>query len=439
MGVSVKRIWARLAALVLAFVCAASPALAAVRFSVEAQVNADLYPADVRDWMAALAELAQAAAVEGVFQQEGERFSLDMAVEIPHRADVNRTEVRVAGVPSHWQITSPMLGDTALMLNNLALLEFGVKAYNHLGLPVQNAALLVPYTHTSAWEALAAELAPLLPEEDGVTVLSAAEVGSLFSRISETVQIDRTLRCWVEAIGLQTGGDQLIYAELDKLAATLPTCGALTVTRENGQLTWRCGDVDLLTHTLDGEGTQTLLMWPGLGAIWVDWQHSGGMLRCEVNVAFQPLSGHVKLHWPTRLDVDESVSVAVDLKGTLAGDAPLRLFVEGELAGGMLTLRHLAADKATVLSTVTVATSPVEAPPLPEWTGEDITGVNVLSLTGPTLGELMAQVRIPLVKGLMQLVAALPAKVCQTGMDWLEGSGILPLLTDAMQGGLDAY
>lgn len=52
------------------------------------------------------------------------------------------------------------------MVNQLAWLEFAIKAYNHLDLPLQRVFLwLSPYAHTSAWAGLRQEIADLAAQE----------------------------------------------------------------------------------------------------------------------------------------------------------------------------------------------------------------------------------------------------------------------------------
>ena len=53
------------------------------------------------------------------------------------------------------------------MVNQLAWLEFAIKAYNHLDLPLQRVFLwLSPYAHTSAWAGLRQAIADLAAQEN---------------------------------------------------------------------------------------------------------------------------------------------------------------------------------------------------------------------------------------------------------------------------------
>lgn len=52
------------------------------------------------------------------------------------------------------------------MVNQLAWLEFAIKAYNHLDLPLQRVFLwLSPYAHTSAWTGIRQAIADLAAQE----------------------------------------------------------------------------------------------------------------------------------------------------------------------------------------------------------------------------------------------------------------------------------
>ena len=125
-----------------------------VRFSLQAQLEPSAFSAasDTLKTLSGLSQLLDAMTLEGTLDRSFTgSFDLNAALTL-YGLPETRTKLRVFGKDSHWCVQSSLLGNETLMINLLALLEFSIKAYSHLGIPLQRAALLAtPYVHTSAF------------------------------------------------------------------------------------------------------------------------------------------------------------------------------------------------------------------------------------------------------------------------------------------------
>lgn len=427
----------------LAMVLALSPALAqGVQFRITADIDPVQYDSDLQSLMAGLAALADVGAIEGTLLPGENSFDMNAALLLPHRDETCRTDLHVWGLDSHWGIASSLLGETELMVNNLALAEFGVKAYNHLGVPLQYAALAVPYTHTSALDVLRPVVTPLFPEEDGETLLTAEDLRALTGRIAELARTDRTVRCWIEAVGIASGGDQVIFDTLDALPETMgKLCPqGMAVIRSGDDLHWQPvgSDAALLSLTHEGSTAHLTASLPGVIVLETTLRDDGSIQTGTLRLESAVLDAEIGFSLPTALPVTLPFFLTVDAEGMLLGEMPVKLVFEGEAHGSTLTIRQLLPDQTRTMMTLTAVLTPI-AGQAAAYTSADLAGVNILSVTGATLGELMREVAPTLVKGLFDLVAAMPASTCQALMDLLDVSGILPLLTDAMSGSDESY
>ena len=145
------------------------------RFSLKAQLIPSAFSADsnAQKTLSGLAQLLDALTLEGTIDHSFTgSFDLHAALSL-YNLPETRTDLRVFGTDSHWCVQSSLFGNETLMINLLALLEFSIKAYSHLDIPLQRAALLAtPYVHTSAFEALASAWNQVIGAQEGPRTIS---------------------------------------------------------------------------------------------------------------------------------------------------------------------------------------------------------------------------------------------------------------------------
>ena len=138
-----KRLTALLLCLCLLIPCmAAAEGAHAVRFTLAAEMNADAYPETDRPLMEALAELIGIISLEGTFEYNEDCIDLNAQVLL-EQAEETRTTLRLYGCEDTWALQSNLLGDQQLFFPMTSLLEFCMKAYFHLNVPLQRVGLLL--------------------------------------------------------------------------------------------------------------------------------------------------------------------------------------------------------------------------------------------------------------------------------------------------------
>ena len=397
-----------------------------VRFTLQADIDPVQLPQKHRQTLEGLASLADAAALAGTLQWHEGSFDLETALTLEGDGRPLQVTLHLYGLDSHWGLTSSLLGDEALMINNAALLEFGMKARTWLGLPLDQAALLHPYTHAHSLAAARPLLAPLLPEACGTWALSQGELNALAEELYTLCCEDAALSRYLEAMGLLDG----TLALLDALTA-MDT--GLTVTRTEDSLLWEAGPVTLLSLK-ENEGTLLLdVQLPVLGSLHGTLRQDAGFAAGAVRIQTAEGSTEASFTLPTNLDCPLP-GFFLTLEHS-EGSTTRTLRMEGERLGSVWVFHLYEAPFEYPWATVTATMTPFAPEEPPRYTPEMIGGMNILSVNGDSLAALMQRIREPLLKGGFDLLVAAPADAVQTLMDLLEDAGVIDLLTDAMSGG----
>ena len=135
------------------------------------------------------------------------------------------------GTPSHIVVGSNLLGDHRLgRPTSLAWLEFSMKTYFYLGMPLQNVALCTStYAHTSAFEALAAVWNPVMNATQGTRTISRESRLDMLPQLADTAQYDRAFTYWLQALLLDAGYDSMVldalYSAADWAGGRVPGRG----------------------------------------------------------------------------------------------------------------------------------------------------------------------------------------------------------------------
>lgn len=417
----------RLSALLLCALLILSVARAdGMRFRLKADVNADTCPQDVRQLMEGMALLLNAAVLEGEFQSDGSTFMLDASLLLGNSC----TDIQVYGLDSHWGVRSNLLGDQELMVNCAALLPFGQKARDHLDLPLDAAALLIPYTHTHALSAAKAVLAPLLPEDNGKWKISRGELDSIITELMRLCDEDPALSRYLEATGLYHTAKRYGEAYFTIPELLLPS---LTVKRTDTQLIWSSGLLTLMTIEQLPDRMSLDFSIPTAASISFSVSNDGKMLTGSLEVDLSSIRAVGSFSMPSRL-TNEGGAIGLSLTASAPRlpDGGITLLVSGETHGNEVTLRQLDPVSGDAVLTITGTLIPVASDALPAFSPEDLTGFNVLSANSESLQAFLSDVKWPLLEGVLSIVAAAPAQAVQTLMDYAEDSGLLDLLTESL-------
>lgn len=424
----------------------AEPA-AGVRFHVQFQMEPDAYPADVRDTLAGLAELLNMTALDGVHLTAGGAFDTQLNVTLNGKAGAS---FHVTGNEANWFVQSPLFGEETLHINMLALLEFAMKGYAHLGVPLQRAAiLLTPYAHTSGVGEVVDAAKPYLFAEEGTRDITPDRIAAMANDVAEAAS-GRAFRYWAQALAMETGYDMDITLALSMLPmwveSFVPSEGIHVAVSDDAE-TWTAGPLTLFTRRTDRSGAQQFAftpppLWDGStltleGA----FQPDSDLLHGSVDLLILDAMGetvldlHTDGSLPVALPVTRAFSLTWDADGKAVGGDGVHLYFEAEATDQGMVLRQMTPDRQRVMLTVTARMEEASGEVQNEWLG----GVNVFSLNGDTLAELMRTIAEPLTRGMFPLLVEAPFASCQTIMDLLEDSGVFGMLINGLGDDAEAW
>ncbi len=352
------------------------------------------------------------------------------------------TDLVLYGTPAHWGLWVPKLGQTRLMLNNEAMVEFGLKMWNHLSLPLHRLALLYPWVHQAALTRPKAAWDLIFHASEGTRTIPREALISLAEELAELAENDAAFSTYLSALGEATGlGERLSYlfweipAWLEEYAPD-----GIDIVSTATDITWYAGVETLFSSAADGSNWKLYL------PAFLD----GDTVFCR----FDPTdSGFVLEVYP---DGEEGAPDSWDLYLALRNSAPDTGRFQITIGGAALSERMLP-----VLSDHLISLSPIGDQLLTyyitsenaQWTLSDqnqtkllivhnhsvpytpdrwpayldieIQGVNFFSLNDSSLEELMHTLLIPAVKAAVPLIAAAPAESVAALMNWVEQIGLL--------------
>ena len=411
----------RLTAAALAAVLVLSTALGErVTFRLSADIDPVQYPAQERKLAQGLKSLFRLLTVEGDVVASDGSFEARIDLGLTNAPEKTATRIR---------------GET-LMVNQLAWLEFAIKAYNHLDLPLQRVFLwLSPYAHTSAWAGVRQAIADLAAQENDGRLENTALIACA-EEIARLSKDDRALYYYIEAFGLESGTDADIFDAL----ATLPEYveanfpDGLSIEHTENGVSWQNGEETVFSYA-EADGTQVVsLHLPDLVDFSATLRRDALLFTGALSLQSDVLNAQVSFSLPVSYPVTLPFYAQIDADGMIAGDDGIHLAFEGEAQGDTITIRRIQPDHSATLMTLTVKVIQV-AEGTVKYAPEDVQGTNVLSVDGPALAELMGRIGKPMVRKVTQWLAALPAELVQGAMDAMEDSGLLGTLTDAILNG----
>ena len=413
--------------------CALAEGTQSYRFDLRFQLDPDATGWTSRNIREGLSELLAMLRLEGTFSRNGESFDLPFEITLEDNEDT-RTAFRIWGVPSHYALTSGLLGDAVLMINNLATLEFALKAYNFTEMPLPRVALLEsPYVHTSAFEWAAERFNQVFFAESGSRVIPYEEIVSFAEYVADEGAYDRAFSCWLKSVCLKAGCDSDIEDAMSNAVEWVekyvkPTGIAVTV--EDGVETWKSGTRTFFTGNSSG---WTLTLPPSLEhrcSVTVTCAKEGSAVHLSLKAAAarenmwvadaildRPDERHFSFSYTDDYSVAEMQS-AFRISCGLEGDA-VRLVLCN------------AGDQPVLTVTGTFA----EVAPAAEihYTARDINeipgAVNVLSVNDVSLTELVGTVKKPLLKGALPLLVHAPARSYAALFEFMETYSILDMIS----------
>ena len=354
------------------------------------------------------------------------------------------------GTPSHIVVGSNLLGDQQVMLNMLAWLEFSMKTYFYLGMPLQNVALCTStYAHTSAFEALAAVWNPVMNATQGTRTISRESILDMLPQLADTAQYDRAFTYWLQALLLDAGYDSMVldalYSAADWADGFLAEDG-IQVTVTDQEETWTTGDLTLFHR--DGDGWTLALPATGEGytahATMTQGEDSRMLRLCfgleeEADVLDLTLSA---TGLPTGEDGTGRTEMALDRTGSMLGEQHLRWGVDWTRATqadglGAWEIRAAQTNADTGAEMLVISGTLTEC--VPEvalgWDTQELidAGLNIFSVYEDTLAEFVRNVQEPFLTAMLPVLVELPASSYQSIFQLLEQYGVMDVLTAGLE------
>lgn len=413
-----------------------------LHYRLDFQINAEAYPEELQDVMAGLADLAEALTVEGKFFRNQEHFELQAELML-HDMEATRTELTLYGTEDQWAVSSPALGKETLLFNLTGLMEFAIKGYTHLQVPLQRVALLFPFAHRLGLCVLVDTARSTLMAETGSRTLSRKVVMDLAEQMADTAANYVPFEYWAAMIGRETGYDDYIMSLLAQLPewveGFLPSSGLTVEVSENGE-TWLAGGEVLLRRDTDQSGAQALSVrlpaMPDGTLIDLDaaYQPGDDFAYGSLNLLLKDGFGEtiLRLHTdgslPTSLPPQRPFSLVWEAEGPLVGGEGVHLYFEGAVSDQLVMIRQMTPDRTQTMLTVTAELENVQE----DWTPQAPDGVDLFGIESEGLNALMHRLLRPMAKGLLPLIAEMPYTACQAVMNLMESSGIFGVLTSGI-------
>ena len=384
------------------------------------------------------AKLLNALQLRGTWAERDGAF--DLSADVSVRGASAPASFRLGGTAAYWQLTSPLLGDTALMFNNPAMVEFGNKMHNHLGLPLQRLALLYPYVWADALAAPVAAFEETFLAEEGSRIIPIEDCMAFVTSLGDMAETDRGFSNLLLALGLEEGQPGAMAMDLilqlpDLMQRFAPYGIAVDVTGDTE--IWHANrSRKVFCVRMPG---QINIVAAGLPEPWISVQCSlrtdESGVRANLN-----LSGGLLLRaeaWAT-----EGREAGFTVSGSMLDDIRLPAFTQedggvrirtartgGETFGLTLTRDgdrlSLTDRNGCEVAGITLRLTPREPERWPDWTPDTVRGVNLYSLDDSTLPPLLHSIALPMITGLVPLVAAAPTSAVTAFMDWVDDSGLL--------------
>lgn len=423
----------------------ASDAPIGYRFTAEFKMDASAYPEEDQSLVTGVAELLNMLTLSGTLAVKAPAFDVNFSFLLDGDA-ATKTGVRLYGTDTHYMVESSLLGNEKLMLNNLALLEFAIKAYNHLGMPLQYPALLIsPYATSSAFDWIRPQWLSVMAAEDGPRLIARDDVMELASYIAENAENDRAFYYWLASLGLESGYSDAVLELLSSLPDWLDSFmdeDGINVSMESDVETWTTGEETLLTHTFADKEEIWFLTLPtlydgttfaaqlsrnvsagdyALAVQWVNEEEEDTVLDADILLSgltdSLPMNGHAAL--------------SVSLSGNTV-QQPLSLAFNLDAQNGVLSLCQLDAKTGAQMLRVTCTLVP-ETYPSPVFSSADLDGLNLFSLNDASLKEFVGNVMQPFIRGAIPLLAKMPLSSYETMFALVDQYGLLSMLTSGME------
>lgn len=412
-------------------------------FSADFHMDKDSFHGENKTLLKGIADLLNILELEGtVSLAEGsDLFCLDFRI-IPNKNEAASVPFRISGKPARFYISSPAFGQTVLVIKSNALLEFTVKAHEHIGLPLQHITLLFPYVHKNAFHRIRWSWNKVFSANKDDDSIDSDRIAWLINDWTGLLDKSRDLRFWTEAMGLDNGLDDILQSEIDDLPAYISeiTNGKqIDIHSDKNARIWSCDEKNLFTKNTDGNKTHSLLSLSAtpLGHIPVfesfyetdnnkmSFQITGGIRNNENNtyaILCELSATGLPTVWPT----DSNGEITVSLSGENFYNIGLQMHFDAQSSGDYHMVFSYPSDHSELLEIKGAVTERAGLPAPVLHNDNDFPSlINPCSINETLLSQTMESILNPFIKYALPFLAEVPVSSCQSLMDYLTDSGLL--------------
>ena len=429
-------------------------------FDLGFHLNPDGFPPRVRSHIRGYSDLLDVIRMKGNLTWSDETGSLDLDLNIiPLTNPSAKIAMHFFGIPEHICMSSSLLGDEIIWFQNYVLMEFALKSWNNLHLPLQYLALLFPYVTENAFQKLVKDWT----ETVGRITVSQNIPKEKLEKVSDlwagTLQEDQRLIYWITGLSVLSEDHMILDEEINKLPEYLLQNVSgnrdISVQVKDGETIWTNHEKQVLYRESAGGNSwsYTLPVTENgyIPCLSCESASSGGLSRITINGSYhmadedkdtgrypegQPASlldfsldiRDLPEKWPA----DSSFSAALNVIGSLLPNFDIKMKGETKENGELIISVYDLSDKSAGTESVLICSGsivPVSPGTVPEYSTAELTRhLNVFSVNDKTVSEFSGKIRRPLITGILNLLDEMPASACQSVMDDLEEYGLVNIL-----------
>lgn len=231
-------------------------------FDLTFHLNADSFPELLRSRAEGYATLVNRLGLRGTVSWSTVTENADLEATLYYVDDASLSyPFHLYGSRSRVFFRSPLINNEILLLNMEALMEFSIKAKNTLGIPLTYAALLYPYTTTSAFEGIIRSWQDVIGTFTKSSKVSIKQLRNLSDQWNDLIQSNGPLSWWISGLASGSDAPSVVEAEMNNLPYYYEyvTGGKpISVTVKPGSEIWTNASGDTLFSRLESDRSQSV-------------------------------------------------------------------------------------------------------------------------------------------------------------------------------------
>lgn len=386
----------------------------------------------------------------GTFAISDNRNYIDLNTTlVPVSRPSSSISFRIYGTRSSLLLSSPLIGNQNIALNMKVLLEFSVKAFQYLGIPVQYISMLYPNVHEYAFKRAAKVFRSYFTDLNVNGVMNESEICSFANTLQSAVDNNRSLYYWIEAVGIEQGFNETLHEEVSNISEYI--IGHLT--RENhlyikkdgmstvfftdsGEILSILKNNRLISVNFSGPVTPGGHI-PSLQYLFDKGENTDSssgkisLINNEEELKLIDLSYSVD-HLPHSFPAECSVEASFSQTGTILPVFKIDIMLTCDADGNIQINCSNSSDTEQVNQSFLAVFGSIykeESSHMAEYTTKEFRkGFDLFAINDITLPQFINDVSRPLLKGILNFLEEIPVSSFQSIMNDLTYSGILKIL-----------